>query len=51
MSNIKLEIQHAGIETKKWMEYAEKVEQIHKELKENAQKEEEFLGWIAYRAA
>lgn len=46
MSNIKLEVKHTGIDRKKVMEYAEKVEQIHKELRENAQKEEEFLGWL-----
>ena len=45
MSNIKLEITYTGIDTEVLMKQAEKVEKIHEELKENAKKEEEFLGW------
>ena len=46
MSNIKLEMKYTGIDIKRIMEYAKKVEEIHKELRENAQKKDEFLGWI-----
>lgn len=46
MSNIKLEIAYTGIDTKELMKQAGKVEEIHKELRENAEKEEEFLGWL-----
>ena len=40
MSNIKLEITYTGIDTEVLMKQAEKVEKIHKELKENAKKED-----------
>ena len=46
MSNIKLEIKYTGIDTKEIMKSAEKVEEIHKELRENAGKQDEFLGWL-----
>lgn len=46
MSNIKLELENTKIDNKQILKYAEKVEKIHKELHENADKEDEFLGWI-----
>lgn len=46
MSNIKLEIEYTGIDTKEIMKSAQKVEEIHKELRENADKQDEFLGWL-----
>lgn len=46
MSNIKLETKYTGIDIKQIMKYAKKVEEIHKELRDNANKEEEFLGWL-----
>lgn len=46
MSNIKLEIKYTGIDTKELMKSAKKVEEIHKELREKQDKEDEFLGWL-----
>ena len=46
MSNIKLEIKYTGIDNKKIMKYSNKIEEIHKELRNNQDKEDEFLGWI-----
>ena len=46
MSNIKLEIKYTKIDTKEIMKSAKKVEEIHKELRENANKQDEFLGWL-----
>ncbi len=47
MSNVKLELEYTKIDTKEIMEYKEKVQEIHQELQENKNKEEEFLGWLA----
>ena len=46
MSNVKLELKYTKIDTKEIMKYKEKVQEIHQELQENKNKEEEFLGWI-----
>lgn len=46
MSNIKLELKYTEIDTKEIMSYKEKVKEIHQELQENKNKEEEFLGWL-----
>ena len=46
MSNVKLEIKHTKIDQKAIMEYAEKVEEIHRELQKNVSKRSEFLGWL-----
>ena len=46
MSNIKLEIKYTGIDTKEIMKSAKKVEEIHKELREKQDREDEFLGWL-----
>ena len=46
MSNIKLDINYSGIDTKKIKEYSKKVEEIHEELHSKAEDEKEFLGWL-----
>ena len=46
MSNIKLDITNTKIEMKEIMKYSEKVENIHKELHEKSEDENEFLGWL-----
>ena len=46
MSNIKLELEYVGIDNKTIMKQAKQVEEIHNELRKNADKEDEFLGWI-----
>lgn len=46
MSNVKLELKYTKIDTKEIMKYKEKVQEIHQELQENKNKEEEFLGWV-----
>ena len=46
MSNVKLELKYTKIDTKEIMKYKEKVQEIHQELQENKNKEEEFLGWL-----
>lgn len=46
MSNVKLELKYTGIDTKEIMSYKERVQEIHQELQENKNKEEEFLGWL-----
>ena len=46
MSNINLELKYTGIENKEILKYAKKVEEIHNELNEKKEDENEFLGWI-----
>lgn len=46
MSNIKLDTQYIGIETKEMMKYAQEVADIHDELHSKIQDEKEFLGWM-----
>ena len=46
MSNIKLEIKYTKVDTKEIMKSAKKVEEIHKELRDKQDRENEFLGWI-----
>lgn len=46
MSNIKLEMKYTSIDIKEIMKYAKRVEEIHKELREKQDKENEFLGWL-----
>lgn len=46
MSNVKLELEYTKIDTKEIMKYKEKVQEIHQELQEDKNKEEEFLGWL-----
>ena len=47
MANIKLEVKHTGIDTKKIMKYSEEIEEIDKELRKNESKKDQFLGWIS----
>lgn len=47
MSNIKLELKYTQIDNKEIMKQAEKVKEIHKELQESKNKEDEFLGWLS----
>ena len=44
--NIKVNLENTGIDNKKVMEYKEKVKKIDNELREKANDEKEFLGWI-----
>ena len=46
MSNIKLEVKYTNIDTKEIMKSATKVEEIHKELYNDLDKEDAFLGWL-----
>ena len=46
MSNIKLDISYSGVNTKKIMEYTEKVQDIHEELHSKVNDTNEFLGWL-----
>ena len=47
MADIKLEVKHTGIDTKKIMKYSEEIEEIDKELRKNESKKDQFLGWIS----
>lgn len=44
--NIKVNLENTGIDNQKVMEYKEKVKKIDNELREKANDEKEFLGWI-----
>ena len=46
MSNIKIDVKNVGIENEKIMEYSKQVEEIHDELHEKVNDENEFLGWL-----
>ena len=46
MSNIKLSYETSGISDKEIMKYKDKVTKIHNKLHENANNENEFLGWL-----
>ena len=46
MSELKLNLENAGISKKNIMEYKEQVENIHKELHSRANDEKDFVGWI-----
>ena len=46
MSNLKINFSNINIEEKKIMSYAKKVTDIHKNLHQNIDKKEEFLGWL-----
>ena len=46
MSNIKLNYETSGISEKEMMKYKDKVLKIHNKIHENANNEEEFLGWL-----
>ena len=44
--NIKVNFKYSGISSSDIMKYAEKVNEIHKKLEKNADKKQEFTGWI-----
>ena len=46
MSNISLEFKYTGIDNKEILKHAKKVEEIHNELNEKKDDENEFLGWM-----
>ena len=46
MSNIKIDVKNVGIENEKIMGYSKQVEEIHDELHEKVNDENEFLGWL-----
>ena len=46
MSNIKVDFQYTGIDSKEIMKKAKKVEEIHEELNSLKDDEKEFLGWM-----
>jgi len=46
MSNIKLNLEKAGIEKEEIMKYREQVASIHNELYEKSDDEKEFVGWL-----
>lgn len=46
MSNIKLDYKYSGIDTKEIMRYANRVEEIHKELHKKSKDKSEFVGWL-----
>ena len=46
MSNINLELKYTEIDNKEILKYAKKVEEIHNELNEKKDDENEFLGWM-----
>lgn len=46
MSGIKLNLKNTGISQKSIMEYKEQVENIHKELHQKSNDENDFVGWL-----
>ena len=46
MSNIKLDISNSGVPMSDILNYAAKVEEIHKDLQAKKDDEKEFLGWL-----
>lgn len=46
MSNIKLDLENAGIEKEEIMKYREKVAEIHKELYAKSDDEKEFVRMV-----
>ena len=46
MVNVKLNLEHTGIQKKNIMEYKETVENIHKDLHDRANNQNDFVGWI-----
>ena len=47
MSNLKVDFENVNLNERKILSYANKVEEIHNKLNENANKKDEFLGWLA----
>ena len=46
MANIKVDFKYSGIDTKKMMEYADRVIDIHKQLHKEKNNKDAFLGWL-----
>ena len=46
MSNLKVDFENVNLNERKILSYANKVEEIHNKLNENANKKDEFLGWL-----
>ncbi|HJJ04706.1 MAG TPA: glucose-6-phosphate isomerase [Clostridiaceae bacterium] len=46
MSNLKVDFGNVNLNERKILSYANKVEEIHNKLNENANKKDEFLGWL-----
>ena len=46
MVDVKLNLEHTGIDKKSIMEYKEIVENIHKDLHDRANNENDFVGWL-----
>ena len=46
MSNIKLDLEKAGLKKEEIMKYRDKVAEIHNELYEKSDNEKEFVGWL-----
>ena len=46
MANLKLELKYSGIDEKMIMQCKGEVDEIHKKLVANADKKDEFLGWV-----
>ena len=46
MVNLKLNLEHSGVDPKAIMKYKEQVEEIHQELHKRASDEKDFVGWL-----
>ncbi len=46
MSNVKIDLSNTNISMEEILEYKDKVSQIHKQIHELSENEDEFLGWI-----
>ena len=46
MSNIKLNLENSGVNEKDILKYSQQVYDIHNKMNENADNNDEFLGWI-----
>ena len=46
MSTIKLNLENSGVYEKDILKYSQKVFDIHNKMNENADNNEEFLGWV-----
>ena len=46
MSNLKVDFENVNLNERKILSYANKVEEIHNKLNEDANKKDEFLGWL-----
>lgn len=46
MVNLRLNLEHSGVDQKAIMRYKERVEEIHQELHNRASDEKDFVGWL-----